>query len=219
MTPLDELVAANEPWWEAEREVCRSYFASVERSLDTDLRWIARQAAKELHDGVVPRSRDLATAVTASTVVSLAAEVHEEAVHYAAFAGAYDELRRDDAPAFDTLDLGQVVAWPANVALRDLRHRHRAEHGRLGAIAALVTEGGRAGLFAEGAALAGRGGADDVIATACKVVYDDEVRHMEDGLATLTTLDLGDDEWRTVTALTLAQSRQRVVMRAEQFGG
>src|SRR5690606_19266798 len=88
-----------------------------------------------------------------------------------------------------------------------------------GAVAALVTEGGRGALFAEGAALAGGGGVDDVIADACAAVHADELAHMEAGLDELAALDLSAAEWDAVVELTVAQSRQRLVMRDEQFGG
>ena len=48
---VDAVIAANAPYWGAEAEICRTYFRSPGRSAESDARWIARQAAKELLDG------------------------------------------------------------------------------------------------------------------------------------------------------------------------
>lgn len=216
---VDRLLAANEPHWASEAEVCRAYFRSSSRSAASDRRWLARQAAKELLDGVVARAVQLAGEADPARLVDVTAEMHEEAVHYAAFVHAYDRLRGPDDPPLDRASLVSWWGWSGNVALHELRRQHRDEHGRLGELASLVTEGGRAALFAEGAALAGGGGADDVIAEACAVVHADELRHMQAGAFDVAALDLSPDEWELVTAMTVEQSRQRVQMREEQFGG
>jgi hypothetical protein len=201
----DAVLRANAPYWAAEAELCRTYFASPARSVESDLAWLARQAAKELVDGVRARAGDDAV-------------VAEEEAHLRAFTAAYDRLRPAARPALTPEALEQHASWPANDALRELRRRHRAQHGSIGALAGIVTEGGGAALFREGAALAGGGAADDVIAEACAAVLADEEQHALDAIDELGRLGLDQAGWAMVVALTVAQSRLRLHMRAEQFG-
>jgi hypothetical protein len=226
---LERLVDAIAPYWEAEAEVCRTYFASPARTPRSDCAWIARQAAKELVDGVEPRLADLDQALRPSEgatdvrlVTRLAEELHEEAVHCVAFVEAYDRIRglapEGDVPALDGETLRREVAWPENIALRDLRAAHRRDHGSLGSLAGLVTEGGYCTLFTEGVALKGNGGADDAIAAACALVLEDEYEHMVTGIIGLRDAGLAASDWSLLVDLTVAQSRQRVLMRQAQFG-
>jgi hypothetical protein len=219
MTPRDQLLAVNQPLWAEEARVCRDYFRSPARTVGSDLRWLARQAAKELVDGVLVRATAVASASEVLDVVALAEELHEEALHLAAFVAAYDALRDNDVPSLDRASLEQWAAWPANLELRELRARHRQQHGRVGELAALITEGGKAALFVEGRALAGRGGADDVIAVACAAAHADEVDHMEAALDRAAANHLGADGWSLLIELTESQSRRRIAMRHEQFHG
>jgi hypothetical protein len=46
------LVGALAPYWGGEAEVVDAYFASADRSPESDRRWLARQCHKELVDGV-----------------------------------------------------------------------------------------------------------------------------------------------------------------------
>jgi hypothetical protein len=224
---LVTLIGANEPLWAAEAEVCGAYFTSPARSRRSDLRWLARQAAKELIDGVVPRADDLSRLLEsgegarhADLLARTTEELHEEAAHFAAFIAAYDKLRQedgDDGPILDLELLTSEVAWPENLALRDARHAHRRQHGKLGELASTLTEGGYCTLFTEGMRLAGREGTDDLIAAACALVYDDEFDHMLSGIAALCDAGLGASEWRLLADLTVEQSRLRVHMRDAQF--
>jgi hypothetical protein len=222
---LVALIDANAPLWGAEAEVCRTYFTSAARSRQSDLRWLARQAAKELIDGVVVRAADLDHLLTsgegarhAQLLARATEELHEEAAHFAAFVAAYDHLRDADGPVLDLDVLTTEVSWPENLALRDARRAHRRQHGKLGELAGLFTEGGYCTLFAEGMLLAGRGGADDLIAAACALVYDDEFDHMVTGIAGFCDAGLDAGEWGVLVQLTLEQSRLRVLMRDAQFG-
>jgi hypothetical protein len=222
---LVRMIGAVAPYWGAEAEVCRAYFESPARTLITDLGWLARQAAKELVDGVVMRAEQLARLIDSGDAASDSAlltrtteELHEEALHYAAFAAAHDAIRPADAPPLSGDAVGHEVAWPENVELREVRARHEREHGSLGRLASLVTEGGYCRLFAEGAARAGGSAADDAVATACALVLEDEYDHMIAGIAGLRDAGLSDDEWDLLADLAVEQSRVRVRMRNAQFG-
>lgn len=206
---VDAVLAANAPYWAAEAELCRTYFESPARTLDSDLRWLVLQAGKELVDGVRARADDPQV-------------VAEEQVHLAAFTTAYQQLRSGADTevhlAITEAVLEASASWPANAALRELRRRHRDEHGRIGALAGIATEGGAATLFREGAALAGRGPVDDVIAEACAAVLADEEDHARRALLELDAEGLDDADWSLAERCTVEQSRQRLHMRAEQFG-
>ena len=60
-----------------------------------------------------------------------------------------------------------VPDWPENQALRDRRAELKAEYGAVGERACFFTEGGYCTMFSEGMRLEGRGGVDDMIASAC----------------------------------------------------
>jgi hypothetical protein len=221
---LVALVDSNAPFWGAEAEVCRTYFESPARSIEGDLRWLARQAAKELLDGVALRAADLARALedtrrtNAESLVRVTEELHEEARHFLAFVAAYDHIRPDGTPALEAASLGEIVGWPENVELGALRARHRRDHGELGVRAGIFTEGGYCTLFTEGMRLAGGGNADDAIAAACGAVYEDEVDHMLEAVTDLVDAEVDDDGWGLLAQMTVDQARQRVRMRQAQFG-
>jgi hypothetical protein len=220
---LVAVIEANAPFWGAEAEVCRTYFRSPERTLESDARWLARQAAKELLDGVAVRVREVAQALDsgaaarAAGLVQMTEGLHEEATHFLAFTAAYEHVAAEGAPALDAPTLVEICAWPENVALRELRVDHRRRHGALGGHAGVFTEGGHCTLFSEGMGLAGGSEADDVIARACATVYEDEFDHMLDGIAGFREMALAPSEWDLLRELTVEQSRQRVLMRQAQF--
>lgn len=222
MRDLDALVAALTPFWAAEAEICRTHLDRPERSLAVDAEWLARQAAKELRDGVMPRSGRLQTAIEAGAPADLLAreteELHEEAVHYAAFVTAHDVVAASAGlPPLRERDLETVASWPANAELAALRASHQRLHDRAGELATTLTEGGCAALFAVGVGLRGAGPVDDAIAGACAAVLDDEVEHLRTGIDDLAGA-LDDIDAGLVTTLAIEQSRQRLRMRQAQFG-
>lgn len=228
---LVELVEALAPYWGGEAEVVSSYFRSPRRSRETDRQWLGRQCHKELVDGVDVRLELLRaglagveTGVEAGTTAGAgrhrllrwAAEATEELHHYCLFADVYDSLgdKRDLplAPATVRAEYG----WPANDDLRAIRIAHRAEHGRLGWRALVVTEGGYGVLYAAGAALASGDAVDRHIAEACQHVLDDEFDHVLEGI---TGSDVGHaDDGPLLRAMCVTQSAARIRMRNEQFG-
>lgn len=218
---LVALVAALTPYWGGEAEVVEAYFASPRRSAVTDRLWLARQCHKELVDGVEGRLAQLADALEAGAgqdrglLSRWAHEAAEELDHFCLFADAYDALDPDQSPLTPT-EARQMWSWAANDELRALRFAHQAEHGRVGWRALVITEGGYGVLYATGAALAGRGGTDELIAQACRRVLHDEVDHVLQGIAGTDAVD-GED-WPLLVELCTAQSAARIRMRDEQFG-
>jgi hypothetical protein len=135
---------------------------------------------------------------------------------------------RGDQPRLTVEEIRARCNWPANEALAALRAEHRREHAEIGGRASLFTEGGYCTLYSEGMRLAqgperplradGTAHANEVIARACAVVFDDEWDHMLQGIAGLDEESWGDAGWARFTAMTVAQLRLRVRMRNAQFG-
>jgi hypothetical protein len=222
---LRALVEANSPLWAGEAEIFRSYWDSPRRTRESDLSWIARQAHKELFDGVVPRVSDVQSQidrmeadVSRGEVAVVLREASEELAHYCAFADLYDTLRRPAEPPLTFASLRDDWAWQQNTDLAVLRRIHRDRHGPIGARACALTEGGYGTIFVEGMGLRGRGGVDDLIADTCAAIYEEELTHMEEGLAGLDEAELTRDEWALLTELTVEQLRLRIPMRNVQFG-
>ncbi len=227
MAPSSELralIEANAPLWSGEAEIFGVYWASASRSRRTDLAWIARQAYKEMFDGVVPRLAagevglaGLANRHSRNELLTVLREAYEEYRHYCLFADLYEELAGPDDPPL-TFEALRGWSWPENEALASIRVQHRSEQGPIGARACAITEGGYMTLFAEAMRQRGRSAADDRIADACKEVHDDEFTHMLEGIAGLDDEPLTAREWELLAELTTDQLRLRIPMRNAQFG-
>jgi hypothetical protein len=65
--------------------------------------------------------------------------------------------------------------------------------------------------------LAGNGGADDMIARACALVYEDEFGHMCKGIVGLDRDEQSDADWALMTGLSVELATLRIHMRNGQF--
>jgi hypothetical protein len=65
--------------------------------------------------------------------------------------------------------------------------------------------------------LKGKGGAEDKIAQACQLVYEDEFGHMLAGISGIAQEGLTDTDWTLMERLVVEQLHQRIRMRNEQF--
>jgi hypothetical protein len=221
---LHALIAANAPLWAAEAEVVRSYWDSPVRTRETDLLWLLRQCYKEYWDGFVPPFDRLQQAIEGidrqidrRKVLDHARTLAEELAHYCAFADAYEALRVNDEPSVHPDLLKSEGNWPENVTLVELRAEHKRLHGELGRRAHFFTEGGYCTLYSEGMKLRGRGPAEDKIADACALVFDDEFGHMLFGIAGLGDHGLTDADWALLQEMTVVQMQLRIEMRNAQF--
>jgi hypothetical protein len=217
-----EVVAAAAPWFAAEALVFQRYWDAPVRSVETDLIWLRRQAFKELYDGVIPRLDEFAVGLAGAAdpgsrvmLIDSLEEAREELDHFGRFADAFAQL---SGPRLDPASLRVDGNWEANRALAELRARHVRTSGLGGAVAAAFTEGGCCTLYAEGMSRAGRGPHDDVIAAACRPVFEDEVRHMRGALSRVPD-EWPASEWERLADLVVEQCQARVRMRDEQFGG
>ena len=228
---LSRLIDIATPLWAGEAEVVRTYWTSPVRNAQTDLLWLRRQCFKEFFGsgvtkfdkgGIVPGSLRRLAEQTANIDRSM--DRHEfldalegvkaEFSHYVYFSDLHDQLRPQGAPR---LHPGMLEEWPEEKALTELRYRHREAHGAIGMRASKTSEGGYCTLFSEGMKLAGRPGVDGMIAEACSKVYDDEFGHMLSGIAGIGEEGLNEAEWKLLETLLVAQLRQRIRMRNEQF--
>ncbi len=229
------LVDLSAPLWAGEAEVVRTYWDSAVRTTGTDVLWLRRQCSKEFNGTGIGEYKNLGIFVGPLTELreifpkidsaidggidrryafELIEVLKDEFSHYMAFADVHDAIRPAGTPA---LDPHTLETWDEDVALTSLRHQHIAEHGALGVRASRFTEGGYCTLFREGMRLAGRGGADDLIAAACAKVFDDEFGHMLEGIAGLDDEGWSDDEFRLMGELVVAQLRLRIPMRNAEF--
>ena len=104
---------------------------------------------------------------------------------------------------------------PHDIVNGHIGHNHT--HGEIGIRASHFTEGGYCTLFREGARLKGRGGTDDLIANACKLIYEDEFGHMLAGIVGLDQAPLSDDDFQLMRDLVVEQLRARIRMRNSEF--
>jgi len=230
---LQGLVAAVAPLFAGEAEVFRTYWDWPGRSRETDRQWILRQARKEVWDTPQgdPRGlylgpvedllRDLPRIdidIPRRAILERMETLYEEFSHYCAFADAYDALSAPGAPPLSPAMLREVPDWPENAAIRARRAEIVAAEGAVGARACFFTEGGYCTLFSEGMLLAGRGGADEAIARACALVYEDEFGHMLKGIVGLDAAGLAPEDWARLTALSVELAGLRIAMRNAQFG-
>lgn len=228
---LNRLIGVAEPLWAGEAEVVRTYWGSPVRTLETDLLWLARQASKEFNGSGAAEFENLGVFMGPVTeLLQMFPEIDrgvsrheaferiemlsEEFSHYMAFADVHDEIRPAGTPP---LNPHHVVPWDEDVALNACRHTAMAVHGEIGRRATKFSEGGYCTLFREGMRLAGRGGADDLIAAACGEIYDDEFGHMLSGIVGLDDSLLSDGDWSLMTELVVQILRHRVHMRNGEF--
>lgn len=221
---LQQLVAANAPYWGGEAEVIRTYFNSARRTVASDCVWLERQLYKEFWDGFIPplenkivRYAELEMSMPRTDLLAAAEILYEELAHYCAFADVYAALVGPQGTVPNPQRLRTSGQWPANVQLMQLRAQHKAAFGDLGMRAHAFTEGGYCTLYSEGMRLRGRGGIDDLIAEACAKVYEDEFDHMLIGIANVGE-GLPAAGWSQLTELTVEQMQYRIRMRNAQFG-
>jgi hypothetical protein len=228
--PLRRLIDRCAPLWAGEAEVFRAYWRWPKRTRESDRRWLAGQCFKEIWgSGVGDRSLGLFMGpvkqleswfsqidvdVDRHDVLEVAEFLRAEFSHYCAFADAYDALAESGEPK---LTPQQLTGWPEDDDLAKLRYAHRDAHGDLGMRACRFTEGGYCTLYSEGMKLAGNGGRDELIASACATVYDDEFDHMLKGIAGLDGESPTETGWALLERLTVEQLELRIRMRNAQF--
>lgn len=233
--PSEELVAlvdAVAPRFAGEAEVFKTYWSSSIRTKETDRLWLLRQSRKEVWDTPLgdPRGLYIGPAedliadfpkidieIPREEILERMEGLYEEFSHYCAYANAYDAVREEGEERLSPSRLKEVPDWSGNMGLRDRRAEIKQEYGVIGERACYFTEGGYCTLFSEGMKLAGRGGADDLIAKAAALVYEDEFGHMCKGIVGLDRENISPSDWTTMIELSVELAGKRIDMRNEQF--
>lgn len=222
MSYADDLVAVALPYWEAEAEIAKRFFASSP-SREDHVFWLRAQIWKELHpvdgyfNGLHRELTNLAEAfprvdkdVDRHHFAFLLRQMLEEFNHYVLFADILEFLTGKK-----TVE-GDYVQLPEEKKLQEVRHRYTTGGSAIDKAAVLFTEGGGARLFREGAKLAG-GELERMIAHAMQVIYDDEHDHFIEAAKEAESLIASPADAERMKTAIVDVSRQRVAMRNEMF--
>ncbi|MFN0073119.1 MAG: hypothetical protein ACKVVP_16675 [Chloroflexota bacterium] len=219
----NELTEFASRWWAGEAEVTRTFFSQPRRK-DEHLRWLRMQAFKELQprpNGIIIRLiselKDeydrLEHGVERHDFLHKIQFLEEEFRHYQLFADVVDHLTGQQITPSEL----STYEVPEEAKLRELRTSLMKEHGELARFASSFCEGGGASLYYEGMQVGGDP-LHDMIATACRGVYEDEIEHAEQGASGLERGEWSDEQWALAKSMVEAISKQRVRMRNDQFG-
>jgi len=217
------LLAAAWPYWEAEGEIARRFYARA--SEDDHVFYLRAQLWKELNpvDGYFNGlHRELAALVECFPEVDKTiprrefhfrlTQLADEFNHYLLLADVFEHLAGRPISPDDTVQL------PEEKKLGDLRRSYVQSGSAIERAAVGFTEGGGARLFREGAKLAGSE-LNDMTARAMQVIYDDERDHYKEMAREAVSLIGGEDDLAQMTDAIRAISAQRVSMRREMFRG
>ena len=216
------LIDAALPYWEAEGEIAKRFFAA-HPSRDDHIYWLKAQVWKELHpvDGYFNGiHKELSRLTDLFPQVDVEVDRHEfgfalrqiveEFNHYVLFADILEYLTGAPVGPSETVQL------PAEKALGDTRRRYVTGGDPVDAAAVLFTEGGGARLFREGAKIHG-GELEHKIARAMKVIYDDERDHFREAAQQASAVIHTDADLQRIIDGIVDVSRHRVEMRREMF--
>jgi hypothetical protein len=216
------LIDAALPYWEAEGEIAKRFFAA-KPSREDQIYWLKAQVWKELHpvDGYFNGiHKELSRLTDLFPKVDVEVDRHEfgfslrqiveEFNHYVLFADILESLTGT------TVGPSETVQLPAEKALGDTRRRYVSGGNAVEAAAVLFTEGGGARLFREGARIRG-GELEHKIAHAMKVIYDDERDHFREAALQASAAIHSEADLGRIVAAIVDVSRHRVEMRREMF--
>jgi len=218
-----QLLETVTPYWEAEAEITRRFFAEAPTK-EGQVYWLRAQIWKELHpvDGYfngihqeLVKMADMFPGIDKTIdrhhFSFLMKQMLEEFEHYVMFADIFEKLvgRKIDV---DT----DPVQLPEEKKLQALRQGYVTSGSAIDKAAVLFTEGGGAAMFREGAKVTG-GGLEQMIARAMKIIYDDEKDHFREGARESAELVRHAEDAAQMKAAICDVSRQRVSMRLEMF--
>jgi len=218
---MEKLVAVATPYWEAEGEIAKRFFAKA--SPDDHAFYLRAQLWKELHpvDGFFNGlHRELAELVEMYPRVDkdidrhhyhfLLMQLTQEFNHYVLLADIFEHVCGRKIRPEDTIQL------PEEKKLGDLRRGYARSGSEIDRMAVAVTEGGGARLFREGAKLKGDRLAE-MTAKAMQTIYDDEQDHYVEQAKAAAELVRSNADLERMIGAVVAISRQRVAMRNEMF--
>lgn len=217
------LLAAAWPYWEAEGEIAKRFFAKA--GPEDHVFYLKAQLWKELNpvDGYFNGlHRELASLVECFPEVDKTLNRHEfhfrltqladEFNHYVLLADVFEHLMGRPISPADTVQLSEEKK------LGDLRRAYVESGSAIDRAAVGFTEGCGARLFREGAKLSGDTLAE-MTARAMQVIYDDERDHYKEMAKEAVGLIGSPEDLARMSDAIGAISDQRVRMRAEMFRG
>jgi hypothetical protein len=218
----DDLINAALPYWEAEAEIARRFFAG-NPSRDDHIFWLKAQIWKELHpvdgyfSGIHRELNNLAEMFPRVDVDIdrhhfgfLMKQILEEYTHYVLFADILEFLT--GMPVKQT-EMSQLAE---EKKLGDIRRGYSGSGSPIDRAAVLFTEGGGARLFREGAKVHG-GKLEEMIAAAMRTIYDDERDHFREAAKEAQAVLAAPGDFERMRGAIVDVSRQRVAMRREMF--
>jgi hypothetical protein len=216
-----KLVDAAWPYWQAEGEIARRFYAHA--TPEDHVYYLRAQLWKELNpvDGYFNGlHRELARLVEKFPLVDREIDRHDyhfaltqltqEFNHYVLLADIFEHIVARSIAPDDTVQL------PEEKKLGDLRRQYVESGDKVARAAVGFTEGGGAALFREGAKISGSE-LNDMTARAMQVIYDDEKDHYVEMAKEAVGLIENDDDLARMTGAIRAISDQRVWMRNEMF--
>lgn len=218
-----DLIDAAWPYWEAEAEIARRFFARA--TPEDHIFYLRAQLWKELHpvdgffnglhrelSGLVEMFPQVDRGIDRHDYHFLLLQLVQEFNHYVVLADIFEHLIGRPIAPDDTVQL------PEEKKLGAVRRGYVARNDPLLNAAVGFTEGGGARLFQVGKDLTGSA-LNEMTAKAMKTIYDDEHDHyMAQAKEAVAHIGSGADLARMKDAIR-AISAQRVRMRAEMFRG
>ena len=224
----DQLIAVAKPFWEAEAEIARRFFAG-RPSREAYIRYLGSAVYKELNPtigygptdgyanalhmafcGILEDFPRLGAGADRRAMLTSLKMMTEEFEHYVVLAEVLEFVL---GRPLDEKDIGQM---PQDRKLNEMRRRY-VESGDPCLVAAMgLTEGGGARTFREAAGLSG-GAIEERLAAAMRIVHADEKDHYEDAAAAAAAAVGSAEELERMKRALREVSIQRVRMRNEQF--
>jgi hypothetical protein len=234
---IAQLKAAPERWWAGEAEVVRVYF-SRPRTREDDVRWLKLQAAREL--GTAVRLIDDAPKMIGSIEATVdrhdfeaaMRSTYEEARHYRLLADILESLTGERIRPREILPLSGTLKeraghpeLPAMTEEIEVTRKLYEEHGELAEAALSFFEGGGAAIFYSGSKVLeypyvsySGGEVEKRIASAMKIIFEDEMRHGPVHIAEAAARLRSEEECRLAMQIIESKARAHLRLRNETFG-
>lgn len=228
MDYAQRLIETAKPYWAAEAEITRRFFAGKPDKEDWTF-YLRSAVYKELNPAIgygstkgyanglhmefarlVEKFPDIDRDVDRHKFYSVLHQMTEEFNHFLVLADVLEYVLGRKLTPEDAQQL------PEDRKLNDMRRGYVNSGNAAVKAAMMMTEGGGSSTFREGAKLKG-GELEDRIAKAMNVIYEDELDHYEDAAAAAAKVIHSDEDFEAANAALRKVSMQRVRMRYEQF--
>ena len=225
----ERLIEAAQPYWAAEAEITRRFFAN-KPTRDDWIYYLKSAVYKELNPAIgygptdgyanglhmefasmVDKFPRLDRDVDRHDLYAVLHQMTEEFNHYLVLADVLEYLLERKLTPEDPEQRDE------DRKLNQMRRGYVTSGDPVLKAAMMLTEGGGSSTFREASKLSG-GELEDRIASAMKVIYDDEVDHYEDAAAGCDAAIASEGDFERAKAALVEVSLQRVRMRHEQFG-